>query len=88
MSTFQDPFAGTPKAATRREYGVDNVTPLEKARRGIIFEENGLFGMKDIDGTELYPAVMSSFLNRMALIKNSALDVLRAAICRKRKGPM
>lgn len=56
MSTFQDPFAGTPKAATRREYGVDNVTPLEKARRGIIFEGNGLFGMKDIDGTELYPA--------------------------------
>ena len=55
MSTFQDPFAGTPKAATRRVYGVNNESPLEKARRGIIFEKNGLFGMMDIDGTELYP---------------------------------
>lgn len=56
MSTFQDPFAGTPKAATKREYGFDNASSLEKARMGTIYEENGLFGMKDIDGTELYPA--------------------------------
>lgn len=55
MSTFKDPFAGTPKAATHRVYGVNNESPLEKARRGIIFEKNGLFGMMDIDGTELYP---------------------------------
>ena len=56
MNTFQDPFAGTPKAATCRQYGVDNASPLEKARRGVIYEENGLFGMKDIDGSELYPS--------------------------------
>ena len=56
MSTFQDPLAGTPKAATRRQCGVDNASPLEKARTGIIYEENGLFGMRDTDGTELYPA--------------------------------
>ncbi len=55
MSTFKDPFAGTPKAATHRVYGVNNESPLEKARRGIIFEKNSLFGMMDIDGTELYP---------------------------------
>ena len=59
MSTFQDPFAGTPKAATHREYGADNATPLEKARRGEIYEENGLYGLKDVDGTVLYPAEYS-----------------------------
>lgn len=53
---FEDPFAGTPKAATRRELGIDNSSPLEKARRGIIFLENGFFGMKDTDGFILYPA--------------------------------
>lgn len=55
-TTFQDPFAGTPKAATCREIGVDNASPLEKARRGTVFEEGGLFGMKDIDDSILYPA--------------------------------
>ena len=56
MSKFQDPLIGTPKATTRLEYGVNNASPLEKARRGIIYEDNGLFGMKDLDGMELYPA--------------------------------
>lgn len=55
MSTFQDPFAGTPKAATKREIGIDNSSPLEKARRGTIFVENGLFGMRDTDGSLIYP---------------------------------
>ena len=54
-TTFEDPFAGTPQAAIRRQIGIDNASPLEKARRGEIFVENGLFGMKDIDGTVLYP---------------------------------
>ena len=32
MSTFKDPFAGTPKAATHRVYGVNNECP---PRRGV-----------------------------------------------------
>ena len=55
MSTFQDPLAETPKAATKREIGIDNSSPLEKARRGTIFVENGLFGMRDTDGSLIYP---------------------------------
>ena len=56
MAEFIDPLAGTPKAATKHEIGVDNATPLEKARRGQKFKENGLWGIKDIDGTILYEA--------------------------------
>ena len=28
MAQFEDPFAGTPKAAIKRELGVDNSTPI------------------------------------------------------------
>lgn len=56
MAQFEDPFAGTPKAAIKRELGVDNSTPLEKARRGIIFESDGLYGIKDEDGVVTFPA--------------------------------
>ena len=42
MAEFEDSSAGTPKAAIKRELGVDNSTPLEKARKGIIFESDGL----------------------------------------------
>ena len=59
MAQFEDPFAGTPKAAIKRELGVDNSTPLEKARRGEIFESDGLYGIKDEDGTVTYPAKYS-----------------------------
>ncbi len=59
MAQFEDPFAGTPKAAIKRELGVDNSTPLEKARKGIIFESDGLYGIKDEDGTVTYPAKYS-----------------------------
>jgi hypothetical protein len=59
MTQFEDPFAGTPKAAIKRELGVDNSTPLEKARRGEIFESDGLYGIKDEDGTVTYPAKYS-----------------------------
>lgn len=34
---FQDPFAGTPKAATKISYGVDNDCEAEKLRNGQIF---------------------------------------------------
>ena len=56
MAQFEDPFAGTPKAAIKRELGVDNSTPLEKARRGIIFESDALYGIKDEDGVVTFPA--------------------------------
>lgn len=59
MAQFEDTFAGTPKAAIKRELGVDNSTPLEKARRGEIFESDGLYGIKDEDGTVTYPAKYS-----------------------------
>ena len=59
MAQFEDPFAGTPKAAIKRELDVDNSTPLEKARRGEIFESDGLYGIKDEDGTVTYPAKYS-----------------------------
>ena len=59
MAEFKDPFAGTPKAAIKRELGVDNSTPLEKARRGKVFESDGLFGIMDEDGTVTYPAKYS-----------------------------
>lgn len=59
MAQFEDPFADTPKAAIKRELGVDNSTPLEKARRGEIFESDGLYGIKDEDGTVTYPAKYS-----------------------------
>ena len=55
MEKFEDPFAGTPKAATKREYGAKD-SYEEKARRGIIFEENGLYGLKDPDGTITFQA--------------------------------
>ena len=55
MSTFQEPFAGTPYAATRRELGVDNSIPSGKASRGIIFVEDCLFRIRDTDGTPLCP---------------------------------
>ena len=56
MSTFQEPFAGTPYAATRRELGVDNSIPSGKASRGIISVEDGLFRIRDTDGTPLCPS--------------------------------
>lgn len=59
MAQFEDPFAGTPKAAIKRELGVDNSTPLEKARRGIIFESDGLYGIKDENGVVTFPAKYS-----------------------------
>ncbi len=59
MAEFEDPFAGTSKAAIKRELGVDNSTPLEKARRGEIFESDGLYGIKDADGTVTFPAKYS-----------------------------
>ncbi len=59
MVQFEDPFAGTPIAAIKRELGVDNSTPLEKARRGEIFESNGLYGIKDEDGYVTFPAKYS-----------------------------
>ena len=55
QSIFEDPFAGTPKAATRRSYGVDTIKSLEKLRKGIVFTENGLMGMKDVEGNVIYP---------------------------------
>lgn len=75
MNEFIDPFAGTSKAATRTEYGIDNTTPLDQARSGILFEENGLYGLKDEDGNVTFPAKYSFigkcrdhvlFLNQMA----------------------
>ena len=59
MNEFIDPFAGTSKAATRTEYGIDNTTPLDQARSGILFEENGLYGLKDEDGNVTFPAKYS-----------------------------
>ena len=47
---FEDPFAGTPQAATKTSYGVDNSLDLEKLLNGVIYVENGLMGMKDAEG--------------------------------------
>jgi hypothetical protein len=47
---FEDPFAGTPKAAAKTSYGIDNICEVETLRKGIIYEENGLMGMKDEEG--------------------------------------
>lgn len=59
MNEFVDPFAGTSKAATRTEYGIDNTTPLGQARSGMLFEENGLYGLKDENGIVTFPAKYS-----------------------------
>ena len=59
MAEFEDSSAGTPKAAVKRELGMDNSTPSEKARRGEIFESDGLYGIKDADGTVTFPAKYS-----------------------------
>lgn len=59
MNEFVDPFAGTPKAATKTVYGIGNTTPLDKARSGIIFKENGLYGLKDENGNTTFPAKYS-----------------------------
>lgn len=47
---FEDPLAGTPAAATKTSYGIDNVSEIEELRNGVIFVENGLMGMKSSDG--------------------------------------
>lgn len=56
MAQFEDSFADSPKAATKNEFDMDNSTPQEKALRGEIFESNGLYGIKDKDGTVTFPA--------------------------------
>lgn len=51
QSGFKDPFEGTPKAATKTQYGLDNKGEYEQIRNGIVFEQDGLLGVKDADGT-------------------------------------
>ncbi len=51
---YVDSFAGAPAAAMKTSYGIDNVSEVEMLRKGVIFEENGLMGMKDADGNILY----------------------------------
>ena len=50
---FEDPFAGTPKATTNRSYDIDNTLEMDKLKKSVIFEENGLMGMKDAEGNVL-----------------------------------
>jgi hypothetical protein len=54
MTEFKDPLADMP-TPTIGEIG-DNASYEAKARRGIIFEENDLYGLKDSDGTVTFPA--------------------------------
>ena len=54
ITGFEDPFAGTPKAATKTSYSIDNSLDLEKLVKGVIYEENGLMGMKDAEGNVIY----------------------------------
>lgn len=63
MNDLSESDAGMPLAVTKKEYGIYNSTPLEKARRGILFEKDGLYGLKDNDGVITFPAVYS-FIGR------------------------
>lgn len=54
MAEYIDPFEGTPQEATKTQYGVNGCSKLERAKRAKKFEVNGLWGLRDIDGTILY----------------------------------
>ncbi len=54
MAEYIDPFEGTPQEATKTQYGVNGSTKLKRAKRAQKFEVNGLWGLKDLDGTILY----------------------------------
>lgn len=54
MTEYIDPFEGTEKAATKRSYNPENLTFEEKAKRGIIFEKDNLYGLKDGEGNILF----------------------------------
>ena len=48
---FKDPFEGTPKAAKHSQYGLDNEAEYEQLQNCLLFEKDGLLGLKDEDGT-------------------------------------
>ena len=48
---FKDPFEGTPKAAKHSQYGLDNETEYEQLQNCLLFEKDGLLGLKDENGT-------------------------------------
>lgn len=54
MEEFNDPIAGSPQESTKTQHGVNGCSKLERAKRAKKCEVNGLWGLRDIDGTILY----------------------------------
>ena len=56
MGKVEDLLNSLPEPSYKREYYKEATSLHEKAQRGYKFEENGLWGLKDIDGSIIYEA--------------------------------
>lgn len=56
MEKVEEFFNSLPEPSIKREFNSEPTDLLEKAQRGCKFEENGLWGLKDVDGSIIYEA--------------------------------
>lgn len=56
MGKVEDLLNSLPEPDIKREFRHDGTNFLEKVQRGYKFQENGLWGLKDIDGSVIYEA--------------------------------